>query len=76
MMTEIGFFLRGMALDGRFSFQNTEDPSFIKGRCARIAIDKELVGIFGEISPEVLSNFELGTPVIAFEITLPKNGEW
>ncbi|MCK5239087.1 MAG: phenylalanine--tRNA ligase subunit beta [Candidatus Thorarchaeota archaeon] len=76
MMTEIGFFLRGMALDGRFSFQNAEDPSFIKGRCARIAIDKELVGIFGEISPEVLSNFELGTPVIAFEITLPKNGEW
>ncbi|MFW9849855.1 MAG: phenylalanine--tRNA ligase subunit beta [Candidatus Thorarchaeota archaeon] len=76
MMTEIGFLLRGMALDGRFSFEVTENPSYIKGRCANILVDGEIIGNFGEISPEVLSNFVMGTPVIAFEILLPETGEW
>jgi phenylalanyl-tRNA synthetase beta chain len=76
MMTEIGFLLRGMALDGRFSYEIIESPSFIRGRCASINIDNRPVGMFGEISPEVLSKFELGTPVIAFEFTLPNSGEW
>jgi phenylalanyl-tRNA synthetase beta chain len=76
MMTEIGFLLRGMALDGRFSFEVTEDPSFIKGRCANILVDKKHVGILGEISPNVLSNFMVGNPVIAFELELPTEGEW
>jgi phenylalanyl-tRNA synthetase beta chain len=76
MMNEIGFLLRGMGLEGRFEYQSGEDSSFIDGRCGIIAIDNESIGIFGEISPEVLSNFEMGTPVIAFEIVLPESGEW
>ncbi len=50
-------------------------PSFIKGRCAKVkAADNEkldgltLTGIFGEMNPEVITNFNLEYPVIAFEL--------
>lgn len=42
-------------------------PSFIPGRCASLVLDGKETGFFGEISPEVLVNFELGYPVSAFE---------
>ncbi len=76
LMTEIGFLLRGMGLDGRFKYEAIENPSFIKGRCARIVIDEEPMGIFGEVSPEVLEKFQIGNPIIAFELSLPINGNW
>jgi len=44
------------------------DPSFIEGRCAAIYIDDYLLGIFGEISPDVLSNFNLDEPVAGAEL--------
>jgi phenylalanyl-tRNA synthetase beta chain len=50
-------------------------PSFIKGRCARVkgvnnwkADDLTVTGYFGELDPEVITNFELEYPVIAFEL--------
>ena len=55
-------------------------PSFIKGRCATfqgVSKDKEgnddismgsVKGFFGELDPEVITNFELEYPVVAFEI--------
>ena len=76
LMTGVGFLLRGMGIDERFSFQAVENPTFIKGRCAQIAIDGEVQGILGEISPEVLENFQIGNPVVAFELSLPDSGEW
>jgi phenylalanyl-tRNA synthetase beta chain len=76
MATEIGFFLRNMGLDNRFSFKNRSDPTFIKGRVADILLDGNPIGLFGEVSPEVLSNLELGTPSLAFEIFLPRDGQW
>ena len=48
-----------------------ENPSFIEGRVANIkgkSQNGNVKGFFGEISPEVISNFELEYPVIAFEI--------
>lgn len=76
LATEIGFFLRNMGLDKRFSFKKRSDPTFIKGRAADIFLDGNPIGLFGEVSPEVLSNLELGTPTLAFEIFLPKDGQW
>jgi phenylalanyl-tRNA synthetase beta chain len=73
---EIGFLLRNIGLDGRFVYQKRGDPTFIEGRSADILVDGEPVGLFGEINPEVLSNLELGTPVVAFEIYLPRDGQW
>jgi phenylalanyl-tRNA synthetase beta chain len=48
----------------------TEHPSFIEGRVASIHLDKKQVGALGEIHPQVLNNFELENPVVAFEIAL------
>ena len=60
--------------------ETSNHPSFIKGRCAAfkgIYEDIEgnedntkgsVKGFFGEIDPEVITNFELEYPVIAFEI--------
>ena len=52
-----------------------EHPSFIKGRCAAIKSESDKVsgkgsitGFFGEVDPEVITNFELEYPVVAFEI--------
>jgi phenylalanyl-tRNA synthetase beta chain len=52
-----------------------DHPSFIKGRCAAIKSESDningmgsITGFFGEVDPEVITNFELEYPVIAFEI--------
>ncbi|MFW9846015.1 MAG: phenylalanine--tRNA ligase subunit beta [Candidatus Thorarchaeota archaeon] len=76
LATEIAFLLRNLGLDGRFTYKKSEDPTFISGRTADILVEGNPVGWFGEVSPEVLSNFELGTPVVAFEIFLAKDGQW
>ena len=48
-------------------------PAFIKGRCAKVEahsedFDGSVTGYFGEVDPEVITNFELEYPVIAFEM--------
>jgi len=53
-----------------YKLKRTEHTSFIKGRCARIFVDDEDVGVIGEIHPAVLNNWELEKPVVALEINL------
>jgi len=50
--------------------KETIDPSFIDGRVAAIHLKRKKIGVFGEIHPEVLNNFELESPTGAFEIDL------
>ncbi len=76
LMNEIGFLLRSVGLDGRFKFVPMTNPSYIDGRAAYIEIDGISKGQFGEINPEVLENFQIGNPVIAFELHIPRKGEW
>jgi phenylalanyl-tRNA synthetase beta chain len=45
-------------------------PSFIKGRCGKIFVEKKEVAVIGEIAPDVLNNFSLIMPVVAFELNL------
>jgi phenylalanyl-tRNA synthetase beta chain len=50
---------------------DSENPSFIYGRAADLVGEAQngtITGFFGEISPEVITNFTLEYPVIAFEI--------
>ena len=50
---------------------DSENPSFISGRASDLKGDSKnssIRGFFGEISPEVISNFNLEYPVIVFEI--------
>ena len=47
-----------------------EDPRFIPGRCAHIIVGGKVVGIFGEVHPQVLESWGVGYPMVACEIDL------
>ncbi|WP_321210843.1 phenylalanine--tRNA ligase subunit beta [Methanothermobacter sp. DP] len=54
-----------------FRVEPLDHPSFIRGRCAAIESEGEssrIRGFFGEVHPEVVTNFNLEYPVIALEI--------
>ena len=76
MLTEMGFILRNLGLGSGIEFAAEKTPEFIDGRAGKILINGEPMGVFGEVSPEVLDNFGIGMPVVAFEMELPKNGIW
>ena len=56
------------------TIEDLEHPSFIQGRCAQLKAMKTgtsevlVEGFFGEINPEVITNFELEYPVVALEV--------
>ncbi|MEF8848182.1 MAG: phenylalanine--tRNA ligase subunit beta [Candidatus Thermoplasmatota archaeon] len=57
-------------IDIDYKLENGQHPGFIKGRCALIKRsdkDKE-IGIFGELHPKTITEFELSHPTIAFEL--------
>jgi phenylalanyl-tRNA synthetase beta chain len=54
----------------RWKLQELEDSSFIKGRVVTVRVGKKIVGIIGEIHPEVLNNFQLENPTAAFEFDI------
>jgi phenylalanyl-tRNA synthetase beta chain len=54
------------------TIKSSDNPTFIKGRVANVSgqsANGMINGFFGEVSPEVITNFELEYPVIAFELT-------
>ena len=62
--------LRDLGIE-KYEIKDIEHNSFISGRVAGIYKGDE-IGLFGEIHPEVLENFELGYPTIAMELNLTK----
>lgn len=59
----------------KMEIESFNHPSFIKGRCAKVkgvnnwkSDDLRVSGYFGELNPEVITNFNLEYPVIAFEL--------
>jgi phenylalanyl-tRNA synthetase beta chain len=62
-------FLVNMSL-GKWQIKATKHPSFIEGRTASVCVKGKCLGILGEVHPEVLNNFELENPTVAFEIDL------
>jgi len=76
LLSELGFLLRNLGLDNRFEFESVSKTDFIEGRSARIKIDGEVRGYFGEISPKILTNFGIGYPIVAFELHLPRDMNW
>ncbi|MCX8194687.1 MAG: phenylalanine--tRNA ligase subunit beta [Candidatus Micrarchaeota archaeon] len=58
-------------LDLPVELKEESSPSFIEGRCAGIYHEGRLLGRMGEISPQVLVNFNLEQPVCAAELRLP-----
>ena len=50
-------------LDHKYEVKETNDPRFIPGRQAGIIVDGKQCGIFGEIHPQVLENWQVGAAV-------------
>jgi phenylalanyl-tRNA synthetase beta chain len=49
----------------------SKDPSFIPGRVASVSgtsKNGKISGVFGELSPKVITNFDLDYPVVGFEL--------
>ncbi len=46
------------------------DGAFMEGRRADIVIGGEIIGTFGELHPEVITNFGLYYPVLGFELSI------
>jgi phenylalanyl-tRNA synthetase beta chain len=51
-----------------YSITGTDDPAFLKGRRAALMVDGNEIGTFGEIHPDVLTNFQLQQPTVGFEL--------
>ena len=50
--------------------REAKHPSFLEGRTAAVYARGKRLGILGEIHPEVLNNFEIENPTVAFEIEI------
>lgn len=50
----------------------TKHPSFIDGRVGNIIVNKENIGIVGEIHPKVLEAWKLENPATAYELNVEK----
>jgi phenylalanyl-tRNA synthetase beta chain len=62
-------------LDIPFKAAAATPPGIIAGRgAALLGPDGRELGWFGELRPDVITNFELGAPVIAFEFRLDASG--
>ncbi|MBN1685517.1 MAG: phenylalanine--tRNA ligase subunit beta [Spirochaetales bacterium] len=57
-------------LSKEYSLLESDDPRFIRGRCADIEYMGRKVGLFGEIHPQVLQNWSVTVPCTACEIDL------
>ncbi|MFA6857255.1 MAG: phenylalanine--tRNA ligase subunit beta [Treponema sp.] len=57
-------------LDHKYEVQECSDPRFIPGRQAAVIVNGRQVGVFGEVSPQVLTNWAVTVPCAAGEIDL------
>jgi phenylalanyl-tRNA synthetase beta chain len=52
----------------QFKIDNNQHKAFVNGRCASIIVKNKKIGIYGELHPITISNFQLEYPIIAFEV--------
>jgi phenylalanyl-tRNA synthetase beta chain len=57
-------------LDKAYVIKDYSHPSFIETRCGEVLVEDKQIGFFGELHPQVLENWKLEKPVIAFEIEI------
>ncbi|MFO7710930.1 MAG: phenylalanine--tRNA ligase subunit beta [Candidatus Woesearchaeota archaeon] len=58
------------SLDLSYEFEETEHPSFIPGRVARVKVNGKKVAYVGELHPAVLTNWRIEMPVAVFELNM------
>jgi phenylalanyl-tRNA synthetase beta chain len=55
-------------IGAKYTLRRSRHGSFVPGRCAEIVFSGRKIGFMGEVHPQVLENWELEKPVIAFEL--------
>ncbi len=63
-------FFMNMGID--WKIKATDHSSFIEGRVGEIVVEGVSMGFLGEVSPEVLVNWNLENPTVAFELNVQK----
>jgi phenylalanyl-tRNA synthetase beta chain len=53
-----------------YSIEEMETPLCISGRAGQVKVKGKTIAYIGEINPQVLTNFNLTTPIAAIEIKL------
>ncbi len=64
--------LRELMLDGIAAIKRCSRTSFINGRCGCIEIDGEVIGVIGELDPEILLKIGIEYPVAGVELSVDK----
>lgn len=62
-------------LGKEYSLAPVQHPSFLEGRAGRIVVSGKPLGVIGEVHPEVLERWQIGVPVVAFEVNLTQFAE-
>jgi len=57
-------------LNQEYVVAEANDPRFIPGRQASIMKDGKSIGVFGEVHPQVLENWQITVPCVAGEVNL------
>jgi len=70
LQAEVHEILRNLGLEPYYI--KDKNKTFIEGRTARIVVNNSVVGIIGEVNPQVLESYEIGYPVVLCEIYLDK----
>jgi phenylalanyl-tRNA synthetase beta chain len=59
-------------LGKEYSLEPLKHPSFLEGRVGRVLVSGTSLGLIGELHPEVLERWQIGVPVVAFEVNLSR----
>ncbi len=62
-------------LDRPYTLEPLAHPSFLPGRAGQVMSDGVALGLIGEVHPEVLERWQIGVPVVAFEVNLTSLAE-
>jgi phenylalanyl-tRNA synthetase beta chain len=57
-------------LGKEYGLEPVQHPSFLEGRAGRIVVSGKPLGIIGEVHPEVLERWQIGMPVVSFDVNL------
>jgi phenylalanyl-tRNA synthetase beta chain len=57
-------------LDHSYQLEVFQHPSFLAGRAGRIVANGMGIGLIGELHPEVLERWQIGVPVVVFDLDL------
>jgi phenylalanyl-tRNA synthetase beta chain len=57
-------------LDVPYALESSDHPSFLEGRGGAIVSNGQTIGLIGELHPEVLEQWQVTMPAVAFELEL------